>query len=44
MEGRRCHEQTDIDPGNRVYPSQADLVWIKVGGDRDEIAADTVIN
>ena len=44
MEGRRRHEQADIDPGNLVYPSQTDLVRIKVGGDRDKIAANTVIN
>ena len=39
MKSRRRHEKTDIDPGDRVYPSQADLVWVEVGGYGDEIPA-----
>ncbi len=44
MKRRRRHEQADIDSGDRVYPSKADLIRIEVGGDGYEVTADTVIN
>ena len=44
MKSRRRHEKTDIDPGDRVYPFQADLIWVEVGGYRDEITTDALVD